>query len=79
MFFSKSKAIRESLKEQIEQKIMSEKKKLQTKMLEFKYVSEQDRLAIEEDKRKRIEKHQYLSKFRDQNKQVKHLNFKIVF
>lgn len=42
-------------------------------MLEFKFVSEQDRLAREEDKRKRVDKYKYLNKFRDTNKAVSDL------
>jgi hypothetical protein len=54
----------------MEQKIKMDKKIIEKKMLEFKFVSEQDRLAIEEDKQKRTDKYKYLSKIRDENKQV---------
>jgi hypothetical protein len=66
-----SKAIRETLKEQMEQRNILAKKDQERKSLEFKFVSEQDRQAIEDDRKKKVEKHKYLSKFRDVNKAVK--------
>jgi hypothetical protein len=54
----------------MEQQKLLHRKDLERKELEFKFVSEQDRMAIEEDRKKRVEKHKYLSKFRDVNKAV---------
>ena len=59
-----------TLKEQMEQKNILNKKNLDQKLLEFKFVSEQDRKVVEEDRRKREEKFKYLSKIRDVNKAV---------
>ena len=63
------------MKEQIHQKDISIKKEHEKKMLEYKFVSEQDRLAMEDEKKKKFEKFKYLSKFRDENKQVCFFNF----
>lgn len=75
IFYHLSKRIRETLKEQIEQKDRVVKKILDEKILEYKLVAEQDLNSINEDKRKKVEKLKYLNTFRDENKQVTDLVF----
>ncbi|RNA23799.1 methyl- -binding domain 4-like [Brachionus plicatilis] len=65
-----NKKIRETLKEQIEQKDRQMKKDFEDKILEFKIVSELDQQFKNDDKTKKIEKAKYLMGYRDENKQL---------
>lgn len=47
------------------------KKMYENKSLEYKFLVEQDKNAVEADKKKKAEKLEYLKTFRDENKQVK--------
>ena len=66
-----SKRLRETLKEQIEQKDRFSKEDFERKSLESKFVKEQDDQWRSEDLKKRNEKFKFLQKYRDENKQVK--------
>ena len=54
----------------MDQRDRSVKKEFDNKILEYKMVALQDEMSIQEDKRKRIEKFNYLKKFTNENKQV---------
>ena len=54
----------------MDQRDRSVKKEFDQKILEYKMVALQDEMSIQEDKRKRIEKFNYLKKFTNENKQV---------
>ena len=73
MFCIFSKKIRETLKEQIEQKDKQLKKEMDDKILEYQYVSQQDMKSINEDKKKKVEKFKYLNNYVKENKQVCYL------
>ena len=75
LVFFNSKRIRETLKEQIEQKDRQLKKEFDDKILEFKIVSELDQQYKNEDRNKRVEKSKYLMGYRDENKQVSEKKF----
>lgn len=70
MFLNKSKRLRDTLKDQMSQKDQLLKKLFETKSLEYKYFMEQDRIALEAEKKKRAEKFEYMKSYRDENKQV---------
>lgn len=70
-----SKRLRETLKEQMRQKDMLLKKLFASKSLEYKVVVETDRNAVEEDKKKKVDKFEYLKTYRDENKKVRLHNF----
>jgi len=65
-----NKNIRETLKEQMEHKEVTNKKEYDKKLQEFKMVSRQDANQINEDRQKRADKLKFLSEFRDENKQL---------
>jgi len=72
-----SKKIRETLKEQIDQKDKQIKKEMDDKILEYQYVSQQDMKTINEDKKKKIEKFKYLNNYVKENKQVSSVQFNL--
>lgn len=76
-FFYLSKRLRDTLKDQISQKDQLLKKLFETKSLEYKYFMEQDRMALEVEKKKRAEKFEFMKTYRDENKQV--INKTLVF
>lgn len=51
------------------------KKIFENKSLEYKFFVEQDKNAVEADKKKKAEKLEYLKTFRDENKQVEFRTF----
>ena len=55
----------------MEQKDRYSKKEFDKKILEYKMVAQQDENAINEDKRKKIDRMTYLKKFTEENKQVR--------
>ena len=65
-----SKNIRDTLKQQIDQKGRLIKSEFENNQLEVKYVMEQDQNIVNEEKRKRIEKLKFLTTYRNENKQV---------
>lgn len=65
-----NKNIRETLKKQIDQKGRLIKNEFENSQLEVKYVIEQDKNVLNEDKRKRIEKLKFLTNYRNENKQL---------
>ena len=70
IFLFLSKNIRETLKKQIDQKGRLIKHEFETSQLQAKYVIEQDKQILDDEKQKKIEKLKYLTNFRNENKQV---------
>ena len=54
----------------MEQKDRYSKKEFEKRILEYKMVAQQDENSINEDKRKKFERFNYLKKFTEENKQV---------
>ena len=73
-----SKNIRDTLKQQMDQKGRLIKHEFENNQLEVKYVIEQDKDILSEEKRKRIEKLRFLTTYRNENKQVSFLSLFIL-
>lgn len=65
-----NKNIRDTLKQQMDQKGRLIKHEFENNQLEVKYVIEQDKDILSEEKRKRIEKLRFLTTYRNENKQL---------
>lgn len=65
-----NKNIRDTLKQQMDQKSRLIKHEFENSQLEVKYVIEQDKDILSEEKRKRIEKLKFLTTYRNENKQL---------
>ena len=72
---SKSKNIRETLKEQMKYKDLQNKMDSEKKIIEYKNAALQDSISLNEAKQKMIEKKKFLRTFRDENKQVHFLKW----
>lgn len=65
-----NKNIRETLKKQIDQRGRLIKNEFENNKLEVKYIIEQDKSILEEEKSKRVEKLKFLTTYRNENKQL---------